>query len=518
MLSKTSSFSSERLSYRGIERGDAGLIVAWRSDPENAACFFGDAPTLESHLRWFEGYLLDASRHDFMIFDPEGNPIGTVSLSDDGDGSCEVGYMIGERSARGHGYAAEAVRAACRVASEHIGARRVVARIKPGNVASERVAAAAGLRDRGRVWCVELGPRGRGEIDGVVGPYVLMRLDGGEGIGSGHVVRCSSIAAELGRIGVRTVVAASTAESAGLASERGMVATVVGGDPFGLGGADASALAPLMGGGCVAVLVDTYGAGDGFWSRLAGIARETGTPLALIDDRYTFSGGATGEPVRRPADLVVAYDFGADGGSYDRAYSGAARLLVGPRYAPVRPGFSRAAASPRGEVRRVLVSTGSTNPGRSLEALASACVEAVPSAAIDVVLGPGATFVPSPEVAARASVHRGLTDLGPLMSRADIAVSAGGTTLYELACMGVPAVAVPVVENQLENVRGFASLGCGISVTGAHDPGLVQAVSGLAGDPGLREGLSERARSIVDGRGAERVARALARLGGGERC
>ena len=155
MLSKRHSFSSERLSYRGIEGGDAELIVSWRSEPGNARNFFGEPPTLESHLEWFRGYLSDESRYDFMILDPGGRRVGTVSLTGIGGRSCEVGYMIGDRSARGRGYATEAVRAAARLAFGELGVARVRARIRAGNEASERVAAGAGFRELEHVWELE---------------------------------------------------------------------------------------------------------------------------------------------------------------------------------------------------------------------------------------------------------------------------------------------------------------------------------------------------------------------------
>lgn len=155
MLSKHYAFSSERLSYRGIAEADAKLIVSWRSEPDNARNFFGTPPTLESHLEWFRRYLADASRYDFMIFDPDGARIGTVSLSGINGESCEVGYMIGDKSARGRGYATEAVRAATQLAFDELGIRCVDARIKVGNTASERVAAGGGFREYEHVWRLE---------------------------------------------------------------------------------------------------------------------------------------------------------------------------------------------------------------------------------------------------------------------------------------------------------------------------------------------------------------------------
>lgn len=62
-------------------------------------------------------------------------------------------------------------------------------------------------------------------------------------------------------------------------------------------------------------------------------------------------------------------------------------------------------------------------------------------------------------------VSRNSDDLAPLMREADLVVSAAGITLYELCAVGVPTVAVPIVDNQLANALGFAKRGCGAAIT-----------------------------------------------------
>ncbi|MBQ2681367.1 MAG: GNAT family N-acetyltransferase [Eggerthellaceae bacterium] len=144
-MDKFTQIESKRLVYRGITRDDADAIVKWRSNPANYRNFFsGRAITLEEHLAWFERYLDDETRYDFMIFDAEGQRIGTVGISELCDESCEVNYMIGELSARGKGYAREAVEAISRFAVVELGVKHVDARILAGNDASIRVAQSAG--------------------------------------------------------------------------------------------------------------------------------------------------------------------------------------------------------------------------------------------------------------------------------------------------------------------------------------------------------------------------------------
>ena len=144
-LSKTYSFSSERLAYRGITRDDAQRIVEWRNDPENYENFLDARPiTLESHLSWFEKYLVDETRYDFMIF-LNGAPIGTCGISNITGIECEASYMIGKVSTRGNGYATEALKAITNVAFRELGVKKVTARILSKNEASKHVAENAGM-------------------------------------------------------------------------------------------------------------------------------------------------------------------------------------------------------------------------------------------------------------------------------------------------------------------------------------------------------------------------------------
>lgn len=153
MLSKDYSFASSRLQYRAIQRHDAEVIVMWRSQPENYRYFFDARPlNLEDHLAWFDRYLLDETRFDFLIESLDGTPIGTCALSSICETSCEISYMIGSVEERGKGYGLEAVRALTNVAFKELGVEFVEARILPENEASQHVATNAGYGECERVF------------------------------------------------------------------------------------------------------------------------------------------------------------------------------------------------------------------------------------------------------------------------------------------------------------------------------------------------------------------------------
>ena len=102
-------------------------------------------------------------------------------------------------------------------------------------------------------------------------------------------------------------------------------------------------------------------------------------------------------------------------------------------------------------------------------------------------------------------------DLPKLLSEADLAVSASGTSTWELLCLGLPAALVWVVDNQILGydrtiARGY---GAGLGRLGHLGADAVDTLRHLLTDAAARTDLAQRAWSAVDGRGVERVADAL---------
>ncbi len=115
------------------------------------------------------------------------------------------------------------------------------------------------------------------------------------------------------------------------------------------------------------------------------------------------------------------------------------------------------------------------------------------------------------------SVYCNVADMSRLMRESDIAVSAGGSTMYELSAVGVPIVCFSFVDNQERIVRGFVEKGLVpfggdyLAQGGAMLEEAVSHIERLAADFGLRQSYSERLRRVVDGQGAMRIAREICR-------
>ena len=346
-----------------------------------------------------------------------------------------------------------------------------------------------------------------------VGP-VVFRLDAGEGVGGGHASRCAAVASALREGGVESLFVVSREESLGLVGPLGFRCEVLSSNYSRLTGDDARALLALCGRvGARCLLVDTYGATRAFERELAS-RRPEGLVLAAFDDQYSYELGILDCPMARPYDVVINYGFFADTAEYGAAYAGAATLqLLGPRYAPLRPEFAEARAlytCSLKTVTDVLVTTGVTNPCGWLERLALACAEALdPNVRLHVVVGAGAEFELE---MGKAIFHKrlGARGMAELMGCCQLAVSAAGSTLYELACLGVPAIAVSIVENQERNAEGFERRGLGIAVGRCFVPeSLCRTIKRLATDNGLRSLYAAGGRDVIDGIGTGRIASAL---------
>ena len=98
--------------------------------------------------------------------------------------------------------------------------------------------------------------------------------------------------------------------------------------------------------------------------------------------------------------------------------------------------------------------------------------------------------------------------MAQLMAWADVAVSAGGSTCWELAFMGLPAVAIVCADNQqavaesLHQAGALESLGDHMMLSNRD---IAAALKCLLRSERMRRSMSERGRAIVDGLGAYRV-------------
>lgn len=236
------------------------------------------------------------------------------------------------------------------------------------------------------------------------------------------------------------------------------------------------------------------------WVRLA---RRCQIPVAVVADADAV--GAT-------PDLII------DGSLATTRANGPA-VLAGPAFAVLHPRVTarRARHTPR-QAGRVLVALGGGIHVRQQGVgIAAALAAAVPGARVDVMTG-FAQHTALPRLAPRCRWVAAPHGLDACLASASVAVVAGGMTLYEALALGTPTVAVPVVRAQRPAIDAAAAACAAwrVVMPGAQGvpAAVAHAVSTLLAHPARAQALGRRARQLVDGRGASRVATRLLALAG----
>ena len=341
---------------------------------------------------------------------------------------------------------------------------------------------------------------------------VFIRTDSNKTMASGHVMRCLSLADALAEAGAEVVFVTSDDTPQEVIEARGFPVAVLGSDWRNL----MDGLEQLMG-LCETlpfspvILIDTY-----------SITKECVDALSEVA-RVCYLGSKGGDLGN--LSLLINYSTRVDPRAYERLYAHrATRLLLGPKYAPLRKQFSQGSKAPVDSIGRVLVTTGNTDPRgfvpRFLEAVLAD--EVLRSVNYEVVVGGMFSCESAIEKVAEESgvinLNRGIRDMAPLMEICDAAVSANGTTVYELSAMGVPAVTFAMVDEQEVSAKSFAELGC-TAYAGSLSEGVAAVAEkaaallrGFVEDPGCAEKLAGNAHRLIDGGGAGRIAKEVVSL------
>jgi RimJ/RimL family protein N-acetyltransferase len=120
------------------------------------------------------------------------------------------------------------------------------------------------------------------------------------------------------------------------------------------------------------------------------------------------------------------------------------------------------------------------------------------------------------ESGTRIQLKRDVLNMPELMAWADVAVSAAGSTCWEMCLLGLPAILVDVAENQRPVAKELGRRQIAIHLGSSKEisPGKISSeLTLLLNSRALRAGMSQRARELVDGRGAERVVAAIHNAG-----
>lgn len=338
---------------------------------------------------------------------------------------------------------------------------------------------------------------------------IWIRADANREIGAGHIMRCLSLADALRGMGEEVLFLVADETAVNLFTERGQEYRVLHSDYRKLEQELLGLLSLLQEEKPDLFLIDSYFVTEKY---LREIGKQVKT--AYLDDY----GG-----LPYPVDKLVNYNIYADRIDYNGKFNGGGsaagmRMLLGPSYAPLRPEFSQVSYVIKDQVEKVLVTMGGSDrynlTGQFLRhVLKDEEARRLQYHVVSGAFNPYLSYLT--ELSERYSnihIHQNVRNMAELMCDCDLAVTAAGSTVYELCAVGIPILCFSFAENQIRIAEAFQEK----SIAGfsgdykkegqAMFPRLLPKLKELTGDAVLRKELSQRGRELIDGKGAKRLA------------
>lgn len=222
------------------------------------------------------------------------------------------------------------------------------------------------------------------------------------------------------------------------------------------------------------------------------------------------------------ADLLLDQNLGRQAADYAGLVPNHCTRLIGPRYALLRPEFARLrekslARREQPQLKKLLITMGGVDKdnatGQVLEALASCALPR--DCRISVVMGGNAPWLTQVKDQATTmpwptEVVVNVTDMAERMTQADLAIGAAGSTSWERCCLGLPTLMVILAENQRIIANTLQAMGAAKLIEDSETLKLAlpNALRTLLAPPALIN-MNQAAAEITDGQGLARVCRAI---------
>ena len=338
---------------------------------------------------------------------------------------------------------------------------------------------------------------------------VLIRADGNEKIGSGHIMRTKSIATELKGLGAKVLYA--------LADERGKklinneFQSVVLSSNYECLDDEINALSSVIKEQKIKlILLDSYFVTPKYFKELKKLAK-----VAYIDDLDAFA---------YECEALINYGAFFDKNEYKARQNLAKKHFLGSEFAPLRAEFgSTQKSSKNTQKKQVLLTTGNTDLLGIMPRLLEAFLSDESLKNLEFLAISGAFNEHENKLLALSAKHKNIKvlkspeNMAQIMAEADFVLSAGGSTLYELASLAKAVICFSIAANQ-NNIKSWAEAGAmlyaGDAKADSHSvvAKSVNLLKSLLNDENLAKTLGQKAHFFVDGKGAIRLAKELLSL------
>ena len=338
---------------------------------------------------------------------------------------------------------------------------------------------------------------------------ILIRADIGPAVGTGHVMRTFALASAWRKLGGTATMVCGEHLPASLRQRlkrNGIGVEIIVTDTIEEDAFQTCRLAEKS--NAAWIVVDGYRFDDSYQETI----KQSAAKLFVVDD--------FGHAQHQHADLLLNQNIYAEKSSYLELKPES--LLLGPSFVLMRDEFSNIKAEKKRvpkTAKRIMITMGGADAGNFTSTCLRAIAELpnVKEISVDAIVGASNPHTESlkqlcHELPISVRLQRNTDRMATIINQCDLAITAGGSTCYELARCGVPAIVLSTAENQVAVARSFHENSCMVWLGDADSVPvqmLTDEIRKLSNDVALRKKMAAANTTLVDGHGAQRIARRL---------
>ena len=332
---------------------------------------------------------------------------------------------------------------------------------------------------------------------------IFIRADSNPTIASGHIMRCLALAKEMITAGEDVCFLIADENPAPVLTEAGLDYIVLHSDWQNLSTDVNKVKTLLQKENSPTLLIDTYSITKEYVDSLNPYAK-----IVYLGSKPEFLGDL---------DLLINYSTDIDYDFYNRSYSKRTSLLLGPAYAPLREEFQNSEKKYCERIKRILLTTGNTDKDHMVGAVLATLLPLIEGTdiVIDTIIGRMYDDKDYLHIIYdnndHVCFHENVKSMSSLMKNCDLAISANGTTVYEMSAIGLPTITFAMVSEQIRSAEALSKLGavyyCGRSFEDQEQclELIYNRVSYYLEHNDEMLKLAQKAQNLIDGNGCKKI-------------
>lgn len=336
---------------------------------------------------------------------------------------------------------------------------------------------------------------------------IYIRADANEEIGTGHIMRCLSIADKITELGGKVIFITADCQSYEMVHKKGYETFCINSKWNDLD-QEIKKITDLCHEMQIKkMIIDSYFVTMAYLESVSKI-----TQIIYIDDLDKFI---------YPVNMLINYNFYAGDMGYEIKYKGAmTKLLMGVSYAPLRKEFENVPKRKFNGIKKILITSGGTDKYNVAGNILRRIVKNPEYNGIDMYCILGRFNINSEKLAQKyenfSNIHllNNVYNMDFYMKNCDLCITAGGTTTYELCACGIPSILYSIADNQINLSKKVSSMGL---FTWAGDVRVnieacldrIENSISIYKESRYWTEISKHMQDLVDGHGALRLAKEI---------